>query len=229
MPLKSVFIDAGNTLLYEMPSRAEIYAEAAAEQGLTLAEAVLRARMQSAHEELPRVVDGAFRYSDSWFRRYISRVFPELTGQGHEAIAARLFARFSDPATFRLFPFAAELLQGIRARGLRVGIVSNWSARLPGLLTGLKLAPHLDFVVVSCIERCEKPEPEIFQLALRRAGVAPHEALHAGDKLDKDVRGARAVGLEAVLVDHAGSEVEPGVPRVRDLHQLLLLVEERAA
>jgi putative hydrolase of the HAD superfamily len=229
MPLKSVFIDAGNTLLYEMPSRAAIYAEEAAAEGLELDAAATARRMRRAHQELPRELDGHFRYSEGWFRAYIARVFEELDGPRVEALTERLFARFADPATFRLFEGADELLSGLAARGLRVGVVSNWSDRLPGLLEGLGLAPRLDFALVSCLERCEKPEPEIFERALRRAGVAPEEALHAGDHPEKDVAGARRVGIEAVLVDHAGESPHVDAPRVRSLAELLALVEERAA
>ena len=55
----------------------------------------------------------------------------------------------------------------------------------------------------------EKPEPAIFELALTRLGVEPHEALHVGDHPEKDAAGALAVGMRAVLVDRSGTMTAP--------------------
>lgn len=232
MPLKSVFIDAGNTLLYEMPSRAAIYAEAAREAGFCVTDEEMAASMHRAHEALPRVVGGAYRYSDAWFEAFIARIFGEELGLARDAvagIAGTLFARFSDPRSFRLFPGATELFDGLRALGLRVGVISNWSPRLPALIEGLGLGPRVDFVLASAAERCEKPDASIFQRALARAKVGPREALHAGDHLLKDVEGARGAGIEAVLVDHGRRAADAPVPRVESLGGLLAFVRERAA
>src|SRR5258705_7009173 len=207
MPLRAVFIDAGNTLLYEKPSRFEIYALAARRRGFDLSAERMTDLMRQAHRELPREIDGAFRYSEGWFSSYIERIFHEgldLSRSELPAVRDELFARFADPRSFHLFPGGLELLEALRRRGLAVGVISNWSQRLPGILAGLGVSDHLDFVLASAIERVEKPAPEIFARACARAGVEPSAAIHAGDDVDKDVRGARAAGLRAVRVDHAG-------------------------
>src|SRR5207247_11299986 len=79
----------------------------------------------------------------------------------------------------------------------------------------LGLSRRVDFVLASAIERAEKPDREMFERALARAGARPEEALHAGDDLEKDVLGARRAGLSSVLVDHAGTH-GPGVDRAPD-------------
>lgn len=231
MALKGVFIDAGHTLLYEMPSRAAIYADAAGRAGLRVAPAEMARLMEAAHEELARELAGAFRYSDEWFGTYMRRIFQHELGLSDAALhplQRELFERFSDPATFRLYPGAHELLEGISELDLCVGVLSNWGPRLPRLLEGLGVADRLDFVLVSALERCEKPEREFFERALRRAELAPDEALHAGDHPERDVAGARRAGIEGVLVDHAGRHALSEVPAVRSLPELLELVRERA-
>jgi len=230
MPLRAIFIDAGNTLLYEKPSRFEIYALAARRRGLELSAERMTDLMRAAHRELPREIDGAFRYSEVWFTSYIERIFHDgldLSRSELPAVRDELFARFSDPETFRLFPGGLELLESLRRRGLAVGIVSNWSQRLPGILAGLGVSERVDFVLASAIERMEKPAPEIFARACARAGVEPSEAVHVGDDVEKDVRGARAAGLGAVRVDHAGgpragiaSDPATGAPLVGSLWEL---------
>jgi len=156
MNLKAVFIDAGNTLLYEKPSRFEIYAQAARRRGLDLSTERMADLMRRAHLELPREIDGAYRYSEAWFTSYIHRIFHEDLGLSRSEVPAvreELFARFSDPETFALFPGGVELLEGLHRRGLAVGIVSNWSQRRPGILNELGLSVHIDLVLTSAIER----------------------------------------------------------------------------
>ncbi len=61
------------------------------------------------------------------------------------------------------------------------------------------------FAVVSAEEaRAYKPAPEIFELALRRAGVSASEAVHIGDSYSADVLGARGAGIDAILLDRGG-------------------------
>jgi putative hydrolase of the HAD superfamily len=223
MSLKAVFIDVGNTLLYEKPSRFEIYAERARRRAVELDESQMRALMHRAHRELPAQVGGAYRYSDPWFDAYIERIFHDYLGLDRtelDPIRDELFGRFSAPETFVMFPGAFELLDGLRARGLKLGIVSNWSARLPALLERLELAQRVDFVLCSAIERLEKPDPLIFEKALQLAGVRADESLHAGDDFEKDVLGAQRVGIRAVLVDHAHSADVRRAPRVSSLEEL---------
>ena len=224
MGLRAVFLDVGNTLLREEPSRFAQYVRAAQEEGLTVPEAEMRRLMIEAHAALPQEIDGAWRYTDAWFAHYIRRIFHQQLGLPAERLAplsTRLFARFSEAGMFQVHAGCWELLDEARRRGLRVGIISNWSPRLPGLLHSLGLASQVDFVLCSAIERLEKPEPAIFLRALELAGCAPHEALHAGDHMEKDVAGARTVGLHAVLVDHEGTTTSVrDTPVVHDLHAL---------
>ncbi len=230
MVLKAVFLDVGNTLLTEQPSRFELYAAQARASGVAIEEPAMRELMHRAHRELPREIGGAWRYTDRWFEAYIERIFHAELGLARAtlpALSSELFGHFSRPETFRLFPGARELVTGLRARGLRVGVVSNWSPRLPALLRELELADSFDFVLCSAIERLEKPDPQIFARALERAGVSAHEALHAGDDLERDVLGARRAGMAAVLVDHAGAHALGGAafaPRAGTLAELETIV-----
>jgi REG-2-like HAD superfamily hydrolase len=223
MSLKAVFIDVGNTLLYEKPSRFEIYAERARSRGFPLDAGQMRKWMQRAHHELPREIGGAYRYTDPWFGLYIERIFHDYIGlvkSDCDPVREELFAHFSDPATFRLHEGAIALLGDLRSHGLAIGIISNWSARLPRLLQDLGIASQVDFVLCSALERLEKPDPLIFQKALHLAGVRPDEALHVGDDWEKDMLGPRRVGIRSILVDHAGEADPAHAPRVNDLFEL---------
>lgn len=229
--LRALLLDVGNTLVYESPSRAAIYAAEARRLGAAVTEEAMRECMERAHRDLPRVVDGHYRYTDGWFRRFVEHVFHDQLGLPASELPGameRLFARFEDAATFRVFPGAVELLEWARGAGLVVGVVSNWSARLPRLLEAVDLARRLDFVVCSALERAEKPERRIFEIALGHAGVEPAEAAHAGDHPVRDGAAAE-LGLHAVLVDHFGALAHSPLPVVGDLPSLRAWLEERVA
>jgi putative hydrolase of the HAD superfamily len=110
---------------------------------------------------------------------------------------------------FEPYPDAAPGLRRLRARGLRLVVVSNWDVSLSDVLDGAGLAPLVDGVVSSAAAGARKPDPAIFDAALEAAGCAAGEAVHAGDSVENDVAGARGAGLRAVLVDRSGRADAP--------------------
>ena len=174
--LRAVLLDVGNTLVHEEPSRFALYARAASTRGIEIEERAMRSLMVKAHHALPTEVNGGYRYSDPWFAAYIERIFVGELGLAAAecpTITRELFDVFEHPDTFRLYPGALELLDDLRAAGLTLGVVSNWSARLPRVLEVLDVARRFDFVLCSAIERMEKPEARIFQAALEEPDNQP--------------------------------------------------------
>ena len=101
----------------------------------------------------------------------------------------------------RLAAHTHALLEALRARGLKLGLVSN--AFDPGWLLHrdleqMGLAERLDFAVFSSEVGKRKPHPEIFRRALAELGVEAGEAVFVGDRLYEDVRGAGDLGMTTV-------------------------------
>lgn len=119
---------------------------------------------------------------------------------------------------FRPYPEVPEALARLRAGGARLAVVSNWDVSLHDVLERTDLRRLVDAVVISAVEGVAKPDPAIFRTAMARLGVS--EALHVGDSLEHDVAGARAAGLEAVLVVRDGATPPPGVRAVASLAEL---------
>lgn len=114
------------------------------------------------------------------------------------------------------------MLGAMHQRGLRLGVISNWTGDLEDVLKQTGLHSHFDFVLDSARIGHKKPHGPIFGEALRRAGVAPRQALHVGDSPEHDVEGAIASGLEAVLLDRMGRHDEYNrAPRIRSLEELM--------
>jgi putative hydrolase of the HAD superfamily len=105
-------------------------------------------------------------------------------------------------AAHRVLASAQALLEALRGRGLRTGIVANSWPDPPRVLRAdaerYGLAPHLDVQVWSEEVGARKPEPEIFLHAVGELGVDPMSAMYVGDRLDTDVAGAAALGMTTV-------------------------------
>ena len=100
---------------------------------------------------------------------------------------------------------AAELLAEVRRRGARiVAVTNNLVAEQEDKLRHVSLRHLFDELVISEAAGVNKPDPAIFDLALRRAGARPHEAIMLGDSWANDVMGAIGSGIAAAWLDRAG-------------------------
>jgi putative hydrolase of the HAD superfamily len=124
--------------------------------------------------------------------------------------------------TFRVFPDVGFALGSARTRGVRLIVVSNWDVSLHEVLARVGLTPLLHGVVTSAEAGARKPAPSIFADALQIAGVPAAKAIHVGDSIEDDVAGARAAGIEPVLLRRDGS---PGPEGTRTIANLIELFE----
>jgi putative hydrolase of the HAD superfamily len=233
MPLRAVFLDVGETIMRPDPSWEGIYAIALDEFGIPVGMDELSAALRRAYQRGGYGFEGGFTPSpEESHRRAMAMdevAFAELgIGPMPAGFYERLGQLFGTAGTWHIYPDTWETLPALRERGLIVGVVSNWVWQLPELLHALDLIHHFDFVAASARVGYDKPHPGIFSYALEQAGVAPGEALHVGDRLDADVAGARAAGLDAVLLDRRGRHQAPDdVTVVRSLTELLPIVDAR--
>lgn len=119
-----------------------------------------------------------------------------------------------DALAFAAYPEVADVLGRLRAGGARLVVVSNWDISLHDALAQAGLAPLIDGVVCSAAIGAAKPAGAIFAAGLALAGVPADRALHVGDSYKEDIVGARAAGIEAVLLARApagpGGLLAPG-------------------
>jgi len=104
----------------------------------------------------------------------------------------------------------------------RVGVLTNGFADLQYLkLERSGLLDQIEILVVSGEVGIGKPDPRIFEIALQDLSVEPEECLMVGDSLDRDVRGASAVGIKSVLLSRDGRKGEWAGPVIKTLVELL--------
>ena len=112
------------------------------------------------------------------------------------------------------------MLDLLRERGVKIGLVSNTSRDLGAFVDHFKLP--VDAWVWSGRHGKVKPSPTIFMAVLDER-VAPEAAVMVGDSLEDDVEGARALGMRAYLVDrdgrHGGRGRHPDPARASGAHR----------
>jgi putative hydrolase of the HAD superfamily len=123
-------------------------------------------------------------------------------------------------ANARLFPDTVPFLQRLRARGIKVAIVSNCTENTRPLLSRLGVDALADAVALSCEVGAAKPAAEIFRYALDRLGVAAESAVFVDDQPDF-CTGGTAAGLRAVRIARNGIDGAASVtPVVRSLTEV---------
>jgi HAD superfamily hydrolase (TIGR01509 family) len=214
-----VLLDAGGVLLdldYAFLKRLlEAREVLTTVEALSESEAVARTTIDR------RVREGG-RSSEAWrdyFRILLTRVGapPELAeeiidtlAEAHQRVGLWTVAVDGAVATVR----------ALKEAGYRIGVVSNAEGRVERDLEGAGYAGLLETVVDSHLVGVEKPDPRIFHIALERLSVTAETAVFVGDVPAVDVVGARAAGLQAILLDRHDLYAEAGVTRVTSIREL---------
>lgn len=168
-----------------------------------------------------RTIHSSEKKEKNWWRGVVSRVFSHFPPiKNFDDFFEELYDLFASPAVWRLYPETKSVLRKLKKKGYLLGIVSNWDSRLINILNGLKLTETFDVIVISALVGAAKPDPKIFKLALKKAGVRPEETVHIGDRYEEDYCGAKSAGLLPVLLSRNGAS-HPHVQAVHSLAELL--------
>lgn len=231
--------DAGFTLVDLVTPVVEVYLGAARDLGAELdasafGQALKRhwARLESDHRKKQADYRSSEEFERSAWRGFtgdLAKEFPPLE-ERHGDWHARLVKHFDDPGAWRPTPFALETLQALKARGVRMAVVSNWHSALPPILAAHDFSPYFEFILTSAGAGRKKPHREIFDLALARLGVSAAEAAHVGDSWADDVQGALSAGLTPVYLHRvtASPPTEPGVQCIRCLSELPKILADQS-
>jgi putative hydrolase of the HAD superfamily len=206
-PVRAVIFDAGNTLLrmdYGVIAD-HLCARGHALSPQQVEDAELRARVRLDPHLVPGATSTESAATHGRYLRYLLEHLAITDDAEIEAIA-RWRRGYNLPVGLwtQADPEALPAIRRVREAGRGVGVISNSNGSVRSLLEALGLAAHLDFVIDSAVVGVEKPDPRIFHLALRAAGVSPAEAVYVGDLYSVDVLGARAAGLDGILLDPRG-------------------------
>jgi putative hydrolase of the HAD superfamily len=229
MTIRTVFFDVGNTLLTPKIPEGQVMVDAAASLGISVDLELVSQnvpRMWQHYEELYDADNSVWADEDRavniWLTIYaylcnIVGIFdkaPQIAQLGYE--------KYLEPESWTLFDDALPTLDALKARGIRMGLISNWDSSLKSVIKGLGLDSYFDLIISSAEVRLHKPQPEIFEFALYETGANASEAMHVGDHRVADVIGSSRVGITPVLIDRDNRHPEfEGFIKVQDLRDIL--------
>ena len=228
--IKAVFFDLYHTLVRYEPPREELQARALKDFGIDVKPEVFRRPLVTADEfiygEMARVSLGKRSEEDKmalWVQ-YEKIVLGEAGVEASEKLVLGVLGKMRQiKMKLVLFDDVVPALTDLKVRGLILGLISNVDYDITSLLNETGLPALLQIIVTSQEAGFNKPQPEIFQEALRRAGVQASEAMYVGDQYRIDVVGANQAGMTGVLLDRGGyleNEVKDCV-RIQTLAQVI--------
>lgn len=119
--------------------------------------------------------------------------------QVHQAVAQEC------PVQWKAYDGAKMTLRHLRSLGYRLGLISNWDESARAVLARNGLDEELDEIIVSSEVGIEKPNPDIFRLALSRVNATASQSLYIGDNYYDDVIGSQKIGMHCLLINAYGN------------------------
>ncbi|MDQ6748230.1 MAG: HAD-IA family hydrolase [Candidatus Dormibacteraeota bacterium] len=229
---QAICFDMGYTLLRHAPTGPELYRRVLSSLGHEVALELIEQAHAPARELYVRATregrdfEASMDLAHEFWTEYNLLV---LGGLGLaearlEELGEAVYTRAWSPEAWQPFPDALPALQELRRLGIRMAIVSNFVDTLPALCDRHGLTEYFDVIVASVDAGAMKPDPRIWDVALRRLGVDAADAWHIGDNYWADVLGARAAGLCPVFLDRDGAVPRADCARVCNLDELVEMV-----
>ncbi|HEX6478659.1 MAG TPA: HAD-IA family hydrolase [Ktedonobacteraceae bacterium] len=209
--IRTIFFDAGYTLLHPNPSIAEICQQVCQRLHLHIHLDEVKNRMINAEEYFFRqsrqhyqtwADDGTI--TEFWVGYYMNLLRPFVEERDEPrlySLAQAITQEFEQHTSWQIYPDVIPILEVLRTHKYTLGVISDWGIALGPILRRLHLTGYFDCLLVSGVIRHAKPSPTLYELALQRANSIADYTLHIGDSYIHDVLGARAVGITPVLLD----------------------------
>ncbi len=134
-------------------------------------------------------------------------------GRPDPALASTIAREFARRRRERmtLFPEALACLEAWRARGVRLGLVTNGDAsQQRDKIARHALERFFDVVVIEGEFGAGKPDEVVYRHALDALGARAADTSMVGDHLDFDVAGAQRLGMRGIWIDRTGAGLPPG-------------------
>lgn len=236
MAYRLVCLDAGFTLLSPRRTLAQSLAGVLERHGHVIGQAELQAAWEAADawfwDDYHRPDNATWTDDaliEATWRDYHTLMLRELGVEEQRQLLDLVLESQFAPDAWELYPDVLPMLRELCDGAARVCVISDWGSNLESILASLGLDRYLDFVLASGAAGLAKPDPALFRLAATRAGVDPADALMVGDSYRADVLGARAAGMDGLLLDRAGDATVDDVLVIRSLAELPSLVHAAAS
>jgi len=212
-PPKAIFFDAAGTLFFLTHGVGHHYALVGNEIGLKLDPAKLDRAFHNAWNSMPprAPINGPRENDDKdWWRQLVDLVLNEVAPSMNELDRDNFFEiayeHFAEAGVWELYPEVVEVLENLQAR-FQLAVISNFDGRLRMILGQLGVSKFFPHVFISSELGADKPDPEIFQRALKVIQLAPNHVLHVGDDPERDWKAASATGVSIFKLERDKSSL----------------------
>ncbi|MEM8611070.1 MAG: HAD-IA family hydrolase, partial [Cyanobacteria bacterium P01_H01_bin.105] len=114
-----------------------------------------------------------------------------------------VYQHFATAEPWVIYPDTVSSLQRWQRMDIPLGIISNFDSRIYAVLDALDLRQYFQTITISTEVGVAKPDPLIFETALKAHGCSPQEAWHVGDSRKDDLTGAQVAGLRGLWLKRA--------------------------
>ncbi|MBD0268075.1 MAG: HAD-IA family hydrolase [Cyanobacteria bacterium Co-bin8] len=208
---KVIFLDAVGTLFGVQGSVGEAYVRVAEQFGVACdASAVdqaffaafkAAAPMAFPDSEPTDVPHQEYLWWDAIARQTFDQVGVLSQFANFDDFFAKLYAYFASAEPWFVYPDTLNSLERWQAKGIELGVLSNFDSRIYSVLEALGLAEFFQSVTISTEVGAPKPDPLIFATALQKHHCTAKDAWHVGDSYKEDYEGATAAGLKGIWLN----------------------------
>jgi putative hydrolase of the HAD superfamily len=235
--IRTIFFDAGYTLLHPFPSIPEVCQRVCQDVGLHIHLDQMKRRLEAGEDfyfRQSRIDRNTWANEEAiaefWISYYMHLIYPFVEEHNEAStsyLAHSIYEEFSKHTSWSTYPDVLPTLETLHAHGYSLGIISDWGIALGPIIRQHQLTRYFSCLLVSAVTRHAKPSPTLYELALQRANAVSDFTMHIGDSYIYDVLGSRATGITPVLLDRHNKHSRKDVDclLVHSLYELIDLLE----
>lgn len=234
--IKAILFDFDGTLRHNLPSGGEVFTDYVISQGLQVTNEDRRRADIWEHyyfASSPEIQSDQKKFNgereDFWFHFAHRRLAalgcaPELVLELGPKVSAHMREKYNPDVWMP--EEIHTIIPRLRETGYTLGVVSNRDNPYQDEIDGLGMQDYFHFSLAAGEVKSWKPDPGIFEHAVKLSGTTPETTLYVGDNFFADVVGARRAGLQPVLYDPKRLFHEPGCPVIATFDELINLINQ---
>ncbi|MGV2830066.1 HAD-IA family hydrolase [Myxosarcina sp. GI1(2024)] len=213
-----IFLDAVGTLFGIKGSVGEIYRQIAIKYGVTVDVETIDKAFNKAFQQTPPLafqetkLEATVRQEFIWWKNLAEATFTQIEVidkfTDFTSFFSELYAYFATEKPWYIYPDVIPNLENWHARGIQLGVISNFDTRLNTILKIFALDRYFSSITISSIAGFAKPDRQIFNIALEKHDILAYKAYHIGDSFNADYQGAKNAGIESFWLDRSQQSLE---------------------
>ena len=220
--IKAILFDLVGTLIYPKDPVGYVYANVAGSFGFKTDYRKLEQAFLDVMQNEPSPKGGEIE-EKKWWKNIVAKTFLACEydlKDKFDDIFEVLFKEFTRKSAWAIYTDVIPTIEMLRAKSLKMGLISNFDSRLEIILKELDLDKYFDCLAYSGKVGYSKPDPRIFQFTLEKLNVLSEETLYVGDSVNNDYYPALGVGINAVLLDRENACKDKSIKSISHLNNL---------